>query len=194
MKNQKEKDDKSNAIPLLLLLLSGFFVFLFFLPEEKPLSPAARVQSKEFEDRVNKHLFHTSQKIEHTREKMRLETFELSQKGVKSAGPPIPQGGLDLSTDPRVEALVRDLDRDAKESGGPKNPNELIQMELFEQEQFAQYSEEYKKEYARQFVENAKKAGYRIILNDQYKVISVVPIRKPAQDFKLFDSRGGTAQ
>ncbi|MFZ3230402.1 MAG: hypothetical protein WA160_09365 [Pseudobdellovibrio sp.] len=39
-----------------------------------------------------------------------------------------------------------------------------------------------KKEYARQYIENARKEGYHVVLSADLKVISVTPIRKPSQD------------
>ncbi len=38
-----------------------------------------------------------------------------------------------------------------------------------------------KKEYARQFIENARLGGYHVELADDLSVISVTPIRKPSQ-------------
>lgn len=42
-------------------------------------------------------------------------------------------------------------------------------------------SPEEKREYARQYIENAKKGGYQIELSDDLEVIRAVPIRKPSQ-------------
>ena len=196
MKKQ-EKKDKSYLFGLALLLLSGFFVFLFLLPESPQVANSGNrvTQSKEFESKVNNHLFKTSQSIEISREKMKMEADQLAARGInpKSAVKEDFQG-LDFSTDPRAEALLKELGRDVKESSGPTNADEAVQADLFESEQYQQYSEAYKKEYARQFIENARKAGYLIKLNDEYKVISVKAIRKPAQNMQLFPSSGGGAQ
>jgi hypothetical protein len=189
------KKDKSYLIALLLLLLSGVCVMLFLTPDKKPpRSTATNVKSKEYEEKVNEHLFRTAQKIELGREKMEVETSGLAHSRLKPAAASTGTNRVDLSVDPRAESLVKDLRRDGKETPGTKNPNEIIQTELYEQEQLQNYSEEYKREYARQFVENAKNAGYRVIINDQFKVISVTPLRNPAQDFKLFDTNGHSVQ
>jgi hypothetical protein len=192
---KKQKPEKSHVLPLLLLFLSAFFIFLFLIPEaKKPVTPEkTNVRSKEFEARVNRHLFETSQKMEHSRERMEIEASQ-ANTNVQAVQEAPEAKGVDLSVDPRAEALVQALGRDVKEPSDPKNPHELIQAELFEQEKFSQYSEEYKREYARQFIENAKKAGYIVKLNSDYKVISVTPVRNPAQDFKIFDAGGGSAQ
>jgi len=38
-----------------------------------------------------------------------------------------------------------------------------------------------KKEFARQYIENARKDGYHVILSPDLKVLSVTPIRQPSQ-------------
>ena len=43
-------------------------------------------------------------------------------------------------------------------------------------------TEQEKKEYARQFIENARKDGYHIVLDDKFNVIKVMPIRKPSNN------------
>lgn len=193
---KQKKQDKSYLLGLLLLLLAGFFVFLFLLPEGKnsQANQAGAAQTKEFEARVNKHLFHTSQTMEMSREKMQLEANKIERQGLGAAAPKEDVHKLDFSADPRAEALLRELGRDAKESTGPTTSDEQVQADLFEAQQSAEYSEAYKREYARQFVENARKAGYIIKLNDDYKVISVKPIRKPADSYELFKSDGGGVQ
>ncbi len=194
---KQKKEDRSYLLGLALLLLSGFFILLSFLPEaEKSHDIAAGIaQTKEFETKVNKHLFKTSQTIEISREKMQLEADQLANHGI---GPSVSQKEdphrLDFSADPRAEALLKALGRDVKESSDPTNADEAVQADLFESQQNQAYSEAYKKEYARQFVENAKKAGYIIKLSDDYKVLSVRAIRKPAVNMELFQSKGGGVQ
>lgn len=191
---QKQKnEDRSYVLAVALLLLAGFFIFLFFLPEKDSSQgkEGGLAQSKQFEERVNRHLFTTSQEMQLSQQKMQMEASRMARDGVANKAPAQPEvHTLDLSTDPRAEALLQALGREAKESAGPANADEQVQAELFEAQQFAEYSEEYKREYARQFVENARKAGYIIKLNDDYKVISIRPIRKPAENFELFQSNG----
>ncbi|MBK9322185.1 MAG: hypothetical protein IPM97_04370 [Bdellovibrionaceae bacterium] len=195
MKSRKEKKDKSYFLGLILLLLSGFFVLLYFAPEEKPKAKDSADQQRELETKVNRHLFSTSQQIELQRKKMEVAVSDLADKKVSpSKGTEEPPSDIDFTPDPRAIALLKNLRRDTSSPSGPENSDDLIQAELFELEQLEHYSEEYKKEYARQFVENARKAGYNVKLNAEYKIISVAPIRKPAQNFNLFQSEGGAAQ
>lgn len=196
--SKQDKKDKSNLLAVALLLLSAFFVLLFLLPE----APKTRkgesgvAQTRQFEDKVNKHLFKTSQEIELSREKMRIETAKIATHGENLR--PAMKGEdvhrLDFSGDPRAEALLKELGREIPVSGGPTNADEQVQTDLFEAQQAQQYTEAYKKEYARQFIENARRAGYFIKLNEDYKIISVRPLRKPTENFDLFKSQGGGAQ
>ncbi|HEY8270221.1 MAG TPA: hypothetical protein VIG33_04990 [Pseudobdellovibrionaceae bacterium] len=158
-------------------------------------SPASSVDPKEFESKVNNHLFNTAQSIEMSQEKMRMETDQLADQGLNpQASPKVEVQRLDFSMDPRSETLLNELGREVKESTGPSNADETIQADLFESQQSQELSEAYKKEYARQFIENARKAGYIIRLNEDYKAISVRPIRKPAEDMELFPSNGHGTQ
>lgn len=44
-----------------------------------------------------------------------------------------------------------------------------------------------KQEYARQFIENARRDGFEIELNDDLEVIRATPIRKPSNDIDEVD-------
>ena len=44
-----------------------------------------------------------------------------------------------------------------------------------------------KAEYARQYIENARKGGYHIELSDDLEVISVTPLRQPSQEVDSFE-------
>lgn len=64
--------------------------------------------------------------------------------------------------------------------------------EKYIQYQTAQIADEQsRKEYARQFIENARKNGYHITLSDEMEVTSVKPIRQPTNqnDTELFESQ-----
>jgi len=60
-------------------------------------------------------------------------------------------------------------------------PDQINRKIMGEDEQRAQAEAE-KKEYARQFIENARKDGYHIVLDDNLNVIKMLPIRKPSNN------------
>ena len=61
-------------------------------------------------------------------------------------------------------------------------PSETIQTEIYQKELEKQQDEINKKEYAKQFIENARKSGFHLVLSEDNKVLSVTPIRKPSQN------------
>lgn len=89
--------------------------------------------------------------------------------------------GFDLSSESSARDLAKDLNRDnVQNSALPETPDQLIQSEIFNQQQLADYSAAYKEEYARQFVENARRAGWEVVLDEDFRVISTRRIRNPA--------------
>lgn len=49
------------------------------------------------------------------------------------------------------------------------------------EENLKRQDEQEKKEFARQYIENARKDGYHVVLSPDLKVLSVTPIRQPSQ-------------
>ena len=67
-------------------------------------------------------------------------------------------------------------------------PSETIQTQIYQKDIEKQQNEISKKEYARQFIENARKSGFHLVLSEDNKVLSVTPIRKPTQSDESTDS------
>lgn len=70
---------------------------------------------------------------------------------------------------------------ESRNSGQPESPAEVIQMEMYKQQMQNAANEEYRKEYARQYIEHARGNGYEVKLDSDLKVISVKPLRQPSQ-------------
>jgi hypothetical protein len=64
----------------------------------------------------------------------------------------------------------------------------LLQTEDFDLQSM---TPEEKKEYARQYIENARRGGYLIELDDNLEVIKSTPIRKPTQQDDSIDNLNG---
>ncbi len=69
-----------------------------------------------------------------------------------------------------------------------ESPSEQIRLDLYNRDLQKQMDEQEKKEYARQYIENARQAGYHLELSKDLKVIRVTPIRKPSQDEDIFET------
>lgn len=161
-------------------------VFLYFGSDnakKKLAEISATVRSEKYEKSVNKNLMVTNESMTMARQRMQIENSVLAKDfnstTAQSAYAP-QQGGVDLSGDSRAAEIANELGRGDKKPATFENPNDVIQKELFNQQQQAEYSRAYKEEYARQFVENARRGGYQIKLGEDFKVISVRPIRTPS--------------
>lgn len=199
----KEKNNQSILGVILLLGAALFFVFLATIPDKKGqrnvASKSASATAQKTENRVNQHLFMTSKKMELAEQQAALKNQVYAPTVGDSVWPKhdnkVNSYGVDHSPDANENNAFRDLNRDSREVNYD-SPNAVIQGQLYDQEKGSQYEAAYKKEYARQFVENARMNGYAVTLDSNYVVIKVVPIRRPSQQDSapLFKSSGGGAQ
>lgn len=141
--------------------------------KSKEHTQGSLVSDKKKKDRANEHLFLTNEKIRIENEKNRIDSLRIQEQGRDAIAQP-----ADLSHE--------DDFFESKPSQGTSSANEIIQLspdEIVQQQlfnnQIQKYKDEkYKAEYAKQFIENARKGGFEIKLNSDYEVISVKPIRK----------------
>lgn len=199
----KKRENNQSILGVVLLLGAAlFFVFLAVMPDKKPKRNLASGEnsaySQKTENRVNDHLFITSKKIELEQQQAALKNEFYAPTVGDSVWPK--QGdkfkdyGVDHSPDANESAAYQDLNRDSKELNY-ESPNAVIQGQLYDQQKGAQYEHEYKKEYTRQFVENARRNGYAVTVNENFVVTKVAPIRRPSQESsKIFNSSGEGAR
>ena len=143
---------------------------------------------------VNKHLLMTNKKIEIEQERARL----INNPGVPSIGEqilprskPYQVRGVDHSADRNEANAVRDLEK--PRDLNLASPDTVIQSELADTETLTAQDLQSRKEYARQFLENARAGGYAVELDENYVVRSVKKI-EPSHRMHLFDSRGGASR
>ncbi len=207
-KNNNQSD--SNKLIALLLLVSAGLLFLLDKGSENTTSESARngtrknqipaaVRGAKFEKSVNHHLLVTGDTIDNQRKKIWIENIN-SAKDLSSTSSQsnykVPTEGAELNVDDRSTELADLLGRGARKESPILDPNDIIQNELFNQQQWDEYSKAYREEYAKQFIENARRGGYKIILNDDFKVISATPIRKPSPNANenILNFKGGGVQ
>ena len=188
-KNQSIPDKKSNdsSRSLAILLLVGAFLLLVFGlgndSQKKAVNGApAIVKTEKFEKAVNKHLMTTNEQLRMQEQRMILENARSTKDIDANFQKPIVKHhseGVDLSHDNRAADIATLMGRGEQPNNAPQDPNDIIQRELFTKEKMEEYSKAYRDEYARQFIENARRGGYKVQLSDDYKVLSVVPIKKP---------------
>ncbi len=179
-RNPDQNRQKILRILLCLLLLSaaGFFMASLDLILRPQKAEPVSAYSPQAEVLVNKHLFFTSQS-QHLREKkMDIENSYLAPELGDSIWPKIAakkDQGVDHSPDRNENTAFDDLNRYHKDLHYT-NPDQIIQGQIVDEELSAKDQLEYRQEYARQFVENARRNGYIIKLNEDLVVIKVSPM------------------
>lgn len=184
------KENKSSPAIFLLafvaLLVVGFL--LWPVPEKKPPTTAIvkrqiSATSKKAEVLVNKHLWMTSKAQELAQDRMKAQNeYTNPQVGDSiwpQGQPPQKQLGVDHSADTNENTAFQDLNRYRKDLR-VQTPDHVIQAQISDENRRREYEEAYRAEYAKQFVENARRNGYDVRLNEDYVVISVRPIRNPS--------------
>lgn len=92
--------------------------------------------------------------------------------------------GVDLRQEDGVHQAMEDLKRGEEESRGilAQTPEQVVLQEVARREWLNQYDRLYRKEFVQTFLENAKRAGYLIRLDENLEVIGVQKIQNP-RDF-----------
>lgn len=194
-----EESGLSKYLPLLLLLLAGYLLYqgLQDADGEIRLSSISRKDPR-VQERVNRHLEKTVEVMEMRKTRAIIEgTRSAMEYGTTKPveAVQVRPEGVDLRRDSRAEIVVEDLGRETRVHDLPRNPTDMIHSQLFAED--AQKAEDaaYRKEYARQFIQNAKNAGWDVQLDENYRVISVKKAGQEAKGkaFQLFEdgSAGG---
>ena len=95
-----------------------------------------------------------------------------------------PSAGID-ETDPSTVPRDRQIWKDDSVPKGDQM--DVIYRRIYEEEIAKRDSDREKKDYAIEFVENARRGGYHIQLSMDLEVISVEPIRNPSNDYDSLD-------
>ena len=90
-----------------------------------------------------------------------------------------PQQEIDPSTIKVEQQIWKDNQAELEKS---KTAEDQFREQIEDYQNTKMKTELAKKEYIRQYKENARKNGYEITINDNLEVINVVPIRKPTND------------
>lgn len=156
-------------------------------------------QSPEVETLVNKHLVGTAHRVLLQEERAHLENSDIDKAPEigdevwpefrKNKGEFAANQGVDLSADPKEMNAYQDLNRHPKEYGTYKSAHSIIQNELALNEDRATADLTYRAQYAQRFIENARRSGYQVKLNDDFVVISVKKI-SDSNSFKVVEPGG----
>ncbi len=196
LRPQEKPQKKHLSVLAVLLLLGAAGCFLSFAmwphPKKSPASISA--YSPQAEALVNKHLFLTSQDQYLRGKKTAAENSYLAPQLGDSIWPKIIQKkevGVDHSADTNERTAYDDLNRYRKDLQYT-NPDQIIQGEMVDQDLQARADGEARMAYVQQFLDNARRNGYIVRLDENFVVVGVERAkgRIPNSDL-LMDSSGG---
>lgn len=195
MKQQSVKSQKFSfkILGFSLVLFACVLVFFeidgFFnkTTKEKDSSSEVLKESSESildpDQLVDQHLKETQINVYNRKEQIQFQKnidenrdFEAYHPGLHLNKKPIP---LELNGPGVQEKITKDLNKEGSPFKlKPTTPDEYLKMELFQASEKEKLDEAYKEAFARHFIENARRDGWEIKLNTDYKVISVKPLRR----------------
>lgn len=103
-----------------------------------------------------------------------------SQKAITNKELPPPKKSPVVNVDPQSIPIEQQIWRESKASD--QSLEERFSQQSFQTELASRQEDDAKREYARQFIENARREGYHITLSEDLEILSVKPIRKPTNN------------
>ncbi len=192
MSQNRKKSGQDKGWIFLVLLVIGFLLIFW---EQDPAVKKATQELKASDDNqkkmslVNRHLKETALQLEQDRLKRAAEASKVIER-YKSSDQQMAyetHDNLSFESDFNMQKLTQDLNRSQELSDDQLTPEQIVQSQLLDRQIMDKEDQAYREEYARQFVENAKAAGWDIVLGPDLEVISVKkrkPKRVPTQIFR----------
>ncbi len=165
----------------LVLILGG--TFLYFKDSKNgwlPATKSSELSSQELDQIVNKYIKTTNLEALKTKIMAERVMIETRQKLAE----------LDRQKRLKQDKEIAEIPRDRQIAKNDENrsPAEVLRSQLNEKKMQEQQEESEKQEYARQWILNARKAGYLLELSPDLEVIRYTPIRMPSQQDDSTDS------
>lgn len=187
MSSQKPSPDWQKFLPVLLIAFAG--LLLYFGLSGSSSEPQTVQHDPKLQTKVNEHLRQTAEKMEMAKRQQALRSQQLVKEfnaSVAETAYTAPSEGVDLQETDHSHEVAKDLGKTEESLRlGGSNASDLIHQQMFESQMAQQQDEAYRKEYARQFIENARRGGWDVKLDENYRVKSVKKIRH-ANQFDLF--------
>lgn len=191
-KNSSQGSDKKNIylLALLLFLASGFFLYLAFTSQQEV--PENTLTAS---DQVNFNLQKTMQKQELERLRLQNEHFsKFNRLDPRSVRKKPEESSLRLEYDRTQDRVAEDLENRHAPRVLTKSVDDIVQTQLLNDYIAHEQNENARREYARQFIENARRNGYEIKLTSDFKVRSVRRIPMSGKIPQASPSRSGASQ
>ena len=163
-----------------LAIFAGLLYFNFHTKHsEIHSSSLAKPAGIDMDSKVNQYM----QEMQRKRTTAELNWIHRLQKG-----PDATTGkGID-ETDPLAVSRDRQIWKDSDQQVAEQESQmDVIYRRIYEEEFAKKLTEQEKKKYAMEFIENARQSGYHIQLSMDFEVILVQPIRNPQNDYDSID-------
>lgn len=165
----------------LLIIFTGLF-FIDVKPKNHETHSSSLAKPElDIDSKVNEYM----QEMQRKRTSAELHSISRLQSGIDATG--IAEKKIN-ETDPATVPIEKQIWKDSDQQIAEKeNPMDVIYRRIYEEEVIKRLTEQEKKQYAREFIENARLSGYHIKLSMDLEVLSVEPIRNPQNDYDSLD-------
>lgn len=167
---------------IILLMVVGYGTFFFYGESiMKPQKPAGQFElsSNDIDQVVNKHLKQTTETIE-------KEQFNSEKAIYKALRQPLKISTAIKETNPEDVLVSQQI---WKESEVSVSAADQINSSVYDQMALQKQNEQERKQYAKDFIDNARRGGFHVELSeDLSRILRVTPIRKPSQDDDSYES------
>lgn len=193
MTGQNNSFDFQKLLPVVFVAAAGILLYLGLSDSGQSSRAGNLARDERVQASANEHLRRTAEKMEMERRQQALRSWQLVNEYGKTVGERAyapPREGAELQEGNSAESVARDLGR-VRDQLDLENASasELIHHQLFEAQNAEMQDKAFRDEYARQFIENARRGGWEIKLDANYKVISVKKIdrrSRASSEFELF--------
>ena len=193
MSGQNNSFDLQKLLPVVFVAAAGVLLYLGLSDGGGGSRSANLARDEKVQASANEHLRRTAEKMEMERRQQALRSWQLVNEYGKTVGERAftpPREGAELQEGDSAHSVARDLGRVRDQLDMETvSASELIHHQLFEAQNAEMQDKAYREEYARQFIENARRGGWEIKLDANYKVISVKKIERRSRassEFELF--------
>jgi hypothetical protein len=184
--NQGEKS--TSFLPIVLIILSGGLLFVGLKMGHVGENDSSRSLSVEDADKlVNIHLHETNEAIE-TQKMQRSAENNFSAPRVGELVPfRAPQKNIDLDApEDRQQQEMRETFGNNGSVSVDSSPRSVIEGQLADKQNLEEYDREYKEKYIKQFVENARLNGWKLVVDKNGLVKSAQRINPDESTTNVF--------
>jgi hypothetical protein len=200
----KNSDDKeSNRLFIILIVLGAALLWIGLNQPNQAssyssVSPKNNLTTQKIDNSINSHMRLTERKLLDTQLARDLDNRLTTRTNPEADPFSIGKGhdaslGVDLEQENKAAQVYKDISKPSIRYDIDSDPEEKIRAQMALQKWMAEYDQRYKEQYIKAFIENARRAGYRLEVNGELEVTKVEKIdnRMPQSDSRSGDGAGG---